>query len=72
MAASKGSPPAKAWRNWAALALARYKAGDYEKSLVAAREMRAAAAARNEPLPLAADDLFVQCRRAAEALTLLE
>lgn len=62
----------KAWRNWAALAIARYKAGDYEKSYAAVRQMRSAAAARSEPLPLAADELFTRCRRAAEALTLLE
>lgn len=62
----------EAWRNWAALAQARYAAGDYGKSLAAAQQMRTAATARNEPLPLAADELFAKCKRAADALTLLE
>lgn len=60
------------WRNWAALALARYAAGDFEKSFAAAKQMRAAAATRNEPLPLAADELYRKCRRAADALALQE
>ena len=62
----------ESWRNWAALALARYAAGDYEKAFSAARQMRAAAAAHNDPLPLTADSLFTKCKRAADALTLLE
>jgi hypothetical protein len=60
------------WRSWAALARAHYKVGDYEKARAASLQMRAAAAGRNEPLPLAADELYERCRRAAEALTILE
>lgn len=60
------------WRGWASLSRAHYKAGNYEKAHTAAIQMRSAATARNEPLPLAADELFERCRRAAEALAILE
>jgi hypothetical protein len=62
----------EAWRNWAALANAHYSAGDYDKAFEAANQMRAAAKARNESLPLEADELFAKYKRAAEALSLLE
>ena len=62
----------EAWRNWASLAQAHYAAGNFDKAVVAAQQMRAAAAARGDPLPLAADELFGKCKRAADALSLLE
>ena len=62
----------ESWRNWAALAKARYAAGDFDKAFAAVKQMRAVAAARNEPLPLAADELFAKCKRANDALSLLE
>lgn len=62
----------QAWRNWAALAHAHYAAGNYEKAMASARQMMAAAEARKEHVSLEAAELFAKCKRAAEALTLLE
>ena len=62
----------KAWRNWAALALAHYAAGHFDKAWASAQQMREAAIARNDAPSLEANELFEKCRLANVALSLLE
>lgn len=62
----------RAWRNWAALAVAHYAAGHYEKAWASSQQMREAAIARNDAPSLEANELFEKCRLANVALSLLE